>query len=43
MGSGSDALVAESVSEIAGSMGEEKVELSINALLRLRYHMLEKV
>jgi hypothetical protein len=35
--------LAESVSEIAGSVGEEKEELSVNALLCLRHHLLEKV
>ncbi len=43
MGSGSDTLLAEPVSEIAGEVGEEEGELSINALLCLRDYLLEKV
>jgi hypothetical protein len=35
--------VAESVSAIAGSVGEEKGELSVDALLCLRHHLLEKM
>ena len=43
MGSRGDALMAESVSEVAGEVGEEKGELSVNALLCLRYHLLEEM
>ncbi|MEN3332038.1 MAG: hypothetical protein V7641_1403, partial [Blastocatellia bacterium] len=43
VGSGGDALVAESVSQIASSVGEEKGELSGDALLCLRHYLLEKM
>jgi len=43
MDSGGDTLVAKQVSEIVGEVGEEEGELSVNALLCLRHHLLEKV
>ena len=43
MGSGSGTLVAESVSEIDGEVGEEEEELYVNAVLCLRDYLLEKV
>jgi hypothetical protein len=43
MGSGSDTLVAESISEITREVGEEEGELSVAALLCLRHYLLEKV
>lgn len=43
LGSGSDTFMVESVSEIAGAVGEEEGELPVNAVLCLRHYLLEKV
>jgi hypothetical protein len=43
MGGGSDTLMVEPISEVACAVGEEEGELYVNALLRLRDYLLEKV